>query len=565
MNRGKKRLGDLLVESGKISQEQLVWALKKQAKTGGRLGEILIQENLVSEDDVLTVLEIQLGFPRVHLEFIEISEEAVNKIPEHLARNHTIIPIAVEGNRLKIVMADPFNILALDDIRLVTGMEPEVILDTKKSISDAINKTYTKQHAEKMAQELSIHDKQEKKEEALEDGLLEVSEMTKDAPIVKLVDTIIENAVRIKASDIHIEPFEKYVRVRCRVDGELQKTLIVPKDSHGALITRIKILSNLNIAEKRIPQDGRVLTHVDGKDIDLRVSILPTVNGEKVVIRILARNNFLLEKSSLGLYDDDLERLERILAKPYGIVLVTGPTGSGKSTTLYTILNDLNKMNTNIITVEDPVEFLLDGINQVNVNTKAGMTFASGLRSILRQDPDIIMIGEIRDGETAEIAIRSAITGHVVLSTLHTNDAPSTIARLIDMGIEPYLVATSVNGVIAQRLVRKICPKCEVQYEASDYEKQILGIPVEKVLYLRNGMGCPHCNNTGYKGRIGIYEIMEVGRELRDSITRGETSDALRDVAIKNGMSTLRRSCARQVLKGVTTMEELVRVAYLKE
>lgn len=560
----RKRLGDLLVDSGKITKEQLIWALKRQAQTGGRLGEILVKENLVSEDDVLTVLEIQLGFPRVHLEFIEISEEAVNKLPEHLARNYNIIPIRIENNRIKVVMSDPFNILALDDIRLVTGMEPEVILDTTSSIVEAINKSYTKQHAEKMAKELSVNDNKAKEEET-EEFALEGEELTKDAPIVKLVDTIIENAVRIKASDIHIEPYEKYVRVRCRVDGELQKMLIIPKDSHGALITRIKILSNLNIAEKRIPQDGRVLSHVDGKDIDLRVSILPTVNGEKVVIRILARNTFLLEKSALGLYEDDMEKLDRILANPYGIVLVTGPTGSGKSTTLYTVLSDLNKINTNIVTVEDPVEFLIDGINQVNVNVKAGMTFAAGLRSILRQDPDVIMIGEIRDGETAEIAIRSAITGHVVLSTLHTNDAPSTMARLVDMGIEPYLVATSVNGVIAQRLVRKICPKCEVQYEASDYEKELLGIPQEKVLYLRNGMGCPHCNNSGYKGRMGIYEIMEVNREVRDCITKGATADETRDVAIRNGMNTLRKSCVRKVLEGVTTMEELMRVAYLKE
>ena len=367
------------------------------------------------------------------------------------------------------------------------------------------------------------------------------------------------------ASDIHIEPFETEVRVRARVDGSLQNILTIPKESQNTLITRVKLLANMNIAEKRIPQDGRILSTTDGKEVDLRVSVLPTVNGEKVVIRILSKDSALMNKQSLGMRKDDMEKLEGILQNPFGIILVTGPTGSGKSTTLYAVLNELNTIDKNIITVEDPVEFMVEGINQVNVNAKAGLTFASGLRSILRQDPDIIMVGEIRDGETAEIAIRAAITGHVVLSTLHTNDAPSTVARLEDMGIEPYLIATSVTGIIAQRLVRKICPKCAKKYYASDYEKSVLGIDPDEKMILTKGTGCPYCNGTGYKGRIGIYEILPIQREVRQAITDRKNSDEIRDIAVKEGMKTLRKACMEHVLEGVTTVDELLRVAVVRE
>ena len=367
------------------------------------------------------------------------------------------------------------------------------------------------------------------------------------------------------ASDVHVEPFENEVRVRARVDGSLQNMLSIPKESQNTLITRIKILANLNIAEKRIPQDGRILTNIDGKAVDLRVSILPTVNGEKVVIRILSKDSSLMNKESLGMRKDDMKKLEQILQNPFGIILVTGPTGSGKSTTLYAVLNELNTIDKNIITVEDPVEFMVDGINQVNVNSKAGLTFASGLRSILRQDPDIIMVGEIRDGETAEIAIRAAITGHVVLSTLHTNDAPSSVARLVDMGIEPYLISTSVTGIIAQRLVRKVCTKCAKKYYASEYEKRILGRDSDEKIILTKGEGCPHCNGTGYKGRIGIYEILPIERNVRDAITAGKNSDVLKDIAIKDGMKTLRMACMEHVYEGITTVDELLRVAVVRE
>ena len=341
--------------------------------------------------------------------------------------------------------------------------------------------------------------------------------------------------------------------------------LEIPKNSHNSLVTRIKILANLNIAEKRVPQDGRILTRVNGKEVDLRVSVLPTINGEKVVIRILARNMELIDKQKLGMRDDDLVKLESILSNPYGIILVTGPTGSGKSTTLYAVLSELNTIQQNIITVEDPVEFSINGINQVNVNVKAGLTFASGLRSILRQDPDVIMVGEIRDGETAEIAVRASITGHVVLSTLHTNDAPSTVARLVDMGIEPYLISTSVTGIIAQRLVRKNCPKCSKEYEPKDREREILGLKDNEDIKLIKGEGCPYCNGTGYKGRVGIYEILDINKEVRETISLGENSDKIRECAIKNGMKTLKDACVEHVLEGITTVDELMRVAFLKE
>lgn len=561
MNRMKK-LGDLLVESGKISNAQLNSSLDKQKVTGKRLGELLIEDGIVTEHDILDVLEIQLGYKRVNLENITIDDFAVQKVPEVLARKYTLIPIGFIGETIRVAIADPFNLLAIDDLKIATGMRVELVLETKKAIEEAIDKKYTTRFAEKMANDLAIQEKKAKKDL---DGLEESDDITKDAPVVKLVDSIISSAIRLKASDIHIEPYEKYVRVRNRIDGELVKSLDIPKESQNTLITRIKILANLNIAEKRVPQDGRILTTVDGRDVDLRVSVLPTITGEKVVIRILARNSSTTSKEQLGILPDDLKILDKIMQKPFGIILVTGPTGSGKSTTLYSLLKEFNTIDKNIITVEDPVEYAMEGINQVNVNVKAGMTFASGLRSILRQDPDIIMIGEIRDGETAEIAIRAAITGHVVLSTLHTNDAPSTIARLADMGIEPYLVATSVNGVIAQRLVRRVCNNCNTAYEASDYEKGILGVDVNEKLLLHKGEGCPACNFSGYKGRIGIYEIMEIDRDIRDAVTKGENSDKIKDLAVSKGMKTLKDACIERVKMGTTTIDELIKVAYLKE
>lgn len=387
----------------------------------------------------------------------------------------------------------------------------------------------------------------------------------KNAPVVKMVEYLFKNSIELNASDIHIEPFENEVRIRYRIDGKLQTVNVINIESLGPLVTRIKILAGLNIAEKRIPQDGRIMTSVGGKEVDLRVSILPVVNGEKIVIRILNKSMGNIGRDKLGMSNENLEKIDRIISNPHGIVLVTGPTGSGKSTTLYTILSELNNDQINIITVEDPVEYTLNGVNQVSVNNKAGLTFASGLRSILRQDPDIIMIGEIRDNETAEIATKAAITGHLVLSTLHTNDAPSSIIRLVDMGIKPYLVATSVVGIVAQRLVRKVCMNCNAPYEATEYEKEILGIDKDKQIILNKGRGCGYCNNTGYVGRTGVYEVMEITREHRDAINLGKDSDILRDISIKNGMNTLVAECRRLVIEGITTMDELATITMTKE
>jgi type IV pilus assembly protein PilB len=561
-NFAKKRLGDMLLELGTITQKQLDEELKKQKITGKRLGELFIEDKLITENEMLSLLEVQLGIPRVYLDMINIDEQAVKTIPQSLALRYNLIPVYIENDKINVAMSDPLNIFAVDDVKIASGYNVEPLLATAQEIKRAIDKYYSTQIVKKVADELSKAQAL-KSDEEYEDST-DFDEI-KNAPVVKLIDSIIDNAVKARASDVHIEPFEDYVKIRYRIDGELKEVLKTPKDTMGALITRIKILSNLNIAEKRLPQDGRIITKADGKPVDLRISILPTVHGEKVVIRILKRDNFLVEKSELGLSSEDIEVLNEIIKRPNGIILVTGPTGSGKSTTLYTFLNDLNKPSRNIITVEDPVEYSMEGINQVNVNIKAGLTFAAGLRSILRQDPDIIMIGEIRDNETAEIAIRAAITGHLVLSTIHTNDASSTVYRLIDMGIEPYLVASSISGIISQRLVKKICPRCKEEYEASEYEKDILGLPREKNVSLYRGRGCKQCNDTGYKERIGAFEIINMNRETREAVMNGSSSDEFRDLCIKQGMKTLKQSCEKLVIEGITTVNELIKVAYLKE
>jgi type IV pilus assembly protein PilB len=555
----KKRLGDLLVDYGKITQKQLEDILRKQKITGRRIGEMLIDEGLVNEEDILDVLEVQLGIERVYLEMTNIDKQAVLSIPESLASKYTLLPISIINDKLRVVMSDPLNIFAVDDVKIASGYEVEPLISTKAEIIRFIDRYYSNQFALKAADELTKEYKQSKVDEN-ED----LSDL-KNAPAVRLVDSIIKEAVKARASDIHIEPFEKFIKVRNRIDGELHETMRSSIDVLGALVTRIKILGNLNIAEKRTPQDGRIITKVEEVEVDLRVSILPTVHGEKVVIRVLRRDSFLIGRKEMGMEIDDLEKIDRINSNSYGIILVTGPTGSGKSTTLYSILKDLNTPNKNIITVEDPVEYMMEGVNQVNVNTKAGMTFAAGLRSILRQDPDIIMIGEIRDGETAEIGIRAAITGHIVLSTMHTNDASSTVLRLVDMGIEPYLVATSLVGVISQRLVRKVCSYCKEGYEASDAEKVMLSKDKAENVTIYRGKGCPYCGNSGYLGRVGVYEIMEITREHRHFIIENKSSDELRDLSIKKGMKTLKASCSEAVVRGITTIDELVRVAYLKE
>lgn len=561
---GKKKLGDMLIEAGKINSIQLENALKKQREQGKRLGETLISEGIISEEEIISVLEKQLEIKRIKLEMFNIDKRAVLSIPEKISIKHELIGIGFDGKKIMVAMSDPLNIFAIDDVNIATNLEVEIFISTRDEIKRAIKRYYSDQYVEKAAEELSKEKQEDAKRQGQELEDVEYDDI-KNAPVVKMVDYLIKNAVESRASDIHIEPFQDYIRIRYRVDGVLKEVSTLSKETLASLITRIKIMSNLNIAEKRIPQDGRIMTKIADKSVDLRVSILPTVFGEKVVIRILNRDNYLVDKTKLGMNEEELDKLNKILKNPYGIILVTGPTGSGKSTTLYSMLSELNTLEKNIVTIEDPVEYMINGINQINVNVKAGLTFASGLRSILRQDPDVVMIGEIRDGETAEIAIRAAITGHTVLSTLHTNDAPSSVVRLVDMGIEPYLVATSVAGVIAQRLVRKICPHCKIAYEANDYEKKLMGVHKEEELILFKGSGCAYCGNTGYEGRTGVYEIMEITREHRELILKTTNSDTLRDLSISKGMKNINMACKRLVKEGITTIEELVKIAYLKE
>lgn len=553
----KKRLGDILIESGKLTEEKLKEALDIQKQVGKKLGEILLERNFVTQEDIIEVLEKQLNLKRVNLEIITIDKRAIRMISENVCKKHTIFPYEIDGNIIRVAMADPLDIVAIDDVEISTGLEVQPYIALKQSIQRAIDIYYSNQKVLSVAEELS-----KELDDELDLNKIEKIENLDNAPIVKMIEYVIKNAVEERASDIHIETYENILRIRYRIDGKLQTISTLPVDTLAPLVTRVKILANLDISEKRLPQDGRILTRVGDKQIDLRVSILPMITGEKIVIRITNKDSFIISKESLGLSEDELELVDKITKHSNGIILVTGPTGSGKTTTLYALLNELNTESKNIITVEDPVECAIKGVNQVNVNNKVGLTFAAGLRSILRQDPDIIMVGEIRDTETAKIAIRSAITGHLVLSTLHTNDAPSSIIRLEDMGVQRYLIANAIKGVIAQRLVRKICPKCGENYEATSYEKHILNIDEHENLILHKGRGCVYCNNTGYVGRMGIYEIMEVTRKHREAILKSVSGDILREIAIKYGMKTLGQACRKVVLEGKTTVEEMLNVTY---
>ena len=557
MNRNLK-LGDLLVTANKINSDQLEQALKLQRKTRTkRIGEVLVDLGFVKEEDILEVLETQLKIPSLDLASYRINPRVTSMIPENIARRYSLIAIEKNNNKLIVAMSDPFNIFAIDDIKLLTGMDIEVVVSLKSVILKAIDKFYREESTKKVLEEFEEAYTPSNIEDLDEDDLSDVN----SAPVVKLVNSIIGQASKMNASDIHIEPSANHVRVRYRIDGDLQEIMKFSIKSHMAIVTRVKIMGKMDIAERRIPQDGRVETEVEGKEIDMRISTLPTVYGEKIVIRLLDRNGFSFSKEDLGFEDRDLAIFNKILKQPYGIILVTGPTGSGKSTTLYTILKDLNDEEKNIITVEDPVEYKLDGINQVQVNNKSGLTFAKGLRSILRQDPDIIMIGEIRDTETAEIAVRASITGHLVLSTLHTNDTASTIMRFIDMGIEPYLLSTSVIGIISQRLVKKLCPSCKTPYEPSPQEKKILGLNSEDKVTLYKPVGCNKCIK-GYRSRVAIHEIMDIDKEIRKLIDNRATTDELKDASIKNGMKTLYDNVVDLALRGVTSVEEVFRIGY---
>ena len=557
LQKSNLKLGELLLYAGKISKEQLNKALEDQKTTKMKLGEIIVNKGWLNLDEIVESLELQLGFPKVDLSKYEINSNVVTLIPESIVKKYKLIAIDKKDDSLVVAMVDPLNFFAIDDIKLYTKMDVIPCLATISDVERAIERYYSSILTQKALNEFSDAFVPAEDDIGAEEEMLEVT----TAPIVKLINSIIEQAMRGKASDIHIEPSNNDIRVRFRIDGDLKEIMTLPKSNLSAIVTRVKIIGRMDIAEKRIPQDGRVEMKFNDNEIDLRISTLPTVYGEKIVIRILDKSNFNFTKEGLGFSKENLDKLNKMIAQPYGMLLVTGPTGSGKSTTLYTILRELNVQTKNVITVEDPVEYKLKGINQIQVNVKAGLTFAAGLRSILRQDPDTIMIGEIRDSETAEIAVRAAITGHLVLSTLHTNDSPSTIARLIDMGLEPYLVSSAVIGIISQRLVKLLCPKCKEKYEASDSEKRILGINGEKEAILYKPVGCNSCNN-GYRGRAAVHEVMLVNENIRRLINKGANTDDIRRSALEDGMSTLLQSAADLALKGDTSFEEIMRAGY---
>ena len=566
----KKRLGDLLVEAGVITQDQLMQALsvQKTERKGQRLGVVLMDLGFTDEKQIMKALCSQLKLQPVDLSNIRIPEEITKLTEEAVLRKHNLIPFQFHEknpNVIKVAMSDPLDIRAMDDFSIITGLQIERYVATPSDIAAAIDRYYGNAEALRVAEQYTRERKEQNKNKNVE---TEDESNVQQAPIVKLLGQIIEQAVHKRTSDIHIEPMENQVRIRFRVDGVLHEAMRHDISLHAALIARIKIVSGLDISEKRRPQDGRATSIVDRQEYDIRVSILPTVYGEKVVMRLAKKKALTMDKKELGFPDDELAKFDKILSHPNGMILVTGPTGSGKSTTLYTALNELNGEGVNIITVEDPVEANVAGINQVQVNEKAGLTFSSALRSILRQDPDIIMIGEIRDQETAAIAVKASITGHLVVSTLHTNSAASTITRLADMGVENYLIADSVVGVIAQRLVRRVCPNCGVVHEASPADLKTLGLQnLNRKVMLRypGHKECVRCGGTGYFGRIGIYEIMPITNDLRQAINQGKNADELETIALRHGMKTLRMSAIEYALKGITTVEEVRRVAFEDE
>jgi type IV pilus assembly protein PilB len=571
------KIGDLLVKENLITQQQLKEALEHQRVHGGRLGHCLIKLGFVTDDEITAILSRQYGVPSINLSFFDVDQGVVKLIPVETAQKYQIMPLSRVGSTLTIAMIDPTNVFAMDDIKFMTGFNIEPVVASETAIRESIDKYYGTTHSielKKVMEDIAIVDPKlvdgddtslevASEEEAIDlEGLEQAAE---EAPIVKLVNLILSNAVKRGASDIHLEPYEKEFRVRFRIDGVLNAVMNPPLKLKDAITSRIKIMAKLDISEKRLPQDGRIKIKMKNegkaKDLDFRVSVLPTLYGEKVVLRLLDKDNLMLDMTRLGFESDPLKRFEAAILKPYGMVLVTGPTGSGKTNTLYSSIARLNKIDTNIMTAEDPVEFNLAGINQVQMKEQIGLNFAAALRSFLRQDPNIILVGEIRDFETAEIAVKAALTGHLVLSTLHTNDAPSTISRLMNMGIEPFLVATSVHLICAQRLIRRVCKDCKEEQATPSQALVDAGFsPAEaKKLVTYRGKGCQTCNGTGYKGRVGLYEVMEINDDLRELILIGASGIELKKKAVENGMITLRGSGLQKLRDGVTTMEEVLR------
>lgn len=564
----KIRLGDCLIQKGMLTDEQLQQALIKQKEDGSRLGETIVGMGFVSEDDMIDVLVEQLGIEYVDVRRIKIDESVAKILKEDFMRKNNLIPIGYDPllpNVLKVAMADPMDIIVIDDISIITNMQVDPVLSTKAQINMCIDKIFGATQAMRAAEQYKKEREKDKEKIALNMDEDSSSSEIDNSPVVQLVRSILEQGVRRRASDIHIEALEFQVRVRFRIDGALVQVMTYDIDLLSAIVARIKIIGGMDISEKRKPQDGRIAMTVDRREYDVRVSVLPTINGEKVVMRLTSKEGLTRDKKNLGFSEIELEKFDRILKNPHGIILVTGPTGSGKSTTLYTALSELNTEDVNIITVEDPVEANMEGINQVHVNEKAGLTFAGALRSILRQDPDIIMIGEIRDGETAGIAVKAAITGHLVVSTLHTNGTASTVTRLVDMGMESYLIGDALVGVIAQRLVRRLCPECKKLVYATDEEKRLLGVNTAEELPIYEPAGCEACGDTGYHGRIGVYEIMPVTNDLRIKIAAGARADEIKEQAVSEGMDTLSVSAAKLCIQGITSFREALKIAYESE
>jgi type IV pilus assembly protein PilB len=569
------RLGEMLIKESLITPEQLRQAIDHQKKNGGRLGTALIKLGFVKDDDITNVLSRQYGVPSINLKYYDVDAAVIKLIPQDTAVRYQIVPLSRVGSTLTIAMTDPTNVFAMDDIKFMTGFNVEPVVASESAINEAISKFYgdveSVDELSKVMKDLTGDDAGdlELAAEEQEMNLADLERAAEEAPIIKLVNLILTDAVKRGASDIHIEPYEKELRVRFRVDGVLQEVMEPPLKLRDAIASRVKIMSKMDISEKRLPQDGRIMIKYrkDGriKELDFRVSSVPTLHGEKIVMRLLDKENLRLDMTKLGFEQESLQKFERAILRPYGMVLVTGPTGSGKTNTLYSSVARLNTPETNIMTAEDPVEFQLAGINQVQMKEQIGLNFAAALRAFLRQDPNIILVGEIRDFETAEIGVKAALTGHLVLSTLHTNDAPSTISRLMNMGIEPFLVATSVNLICAQRLVRRICSECKEPLEIPKQALLDAGYTPDEAAKttIYHGRGCAKCNKGGYKGRVGLYEVMEINDELRELVLVGASAIELKKKSLEQGMITLRRSGLTKIAAGETTLEEVLRETIL--
>jgi type IV pilus assembly protein PilB len=569
------RLGEILIKESLISADQLKQALAYQHQHGGRLGTCLMKMGFITDDEITEVLSRQYGVPSINLKYYEVDPSVIKLIPQDTAVRYQIVPLSRVGSTLTIAMTDPTNVFAMDDIKFMTGFNVEPVVASESSIHEAISKFYgdveSVEELTKVMKDLGAEEAADLEVTADEQemDLASLERAAEEAPIIKLVNLVLTDAVKRGASDIHIEPYEKELRVRFRIDGQLQSVMNPPLKLKDAMTSRVKIMAKLDISEKRLPQDGRIMIKYrkDGKikELDFRVSTVPTLFGEKIVMRLLDKENLRLDMTKLGFEQESLTKFEKAILRPYGMVLVTGPTGSGKTNTLYSSVARLNTPDTNIMTAEDPVEFQLPGINQVQMKDQIGLNFASALRAFLRQDPNIILVGEVRDFETAEIAVKAALTGHLVLTTLHTNDAPSTISRLMNMGIEPFLVATSVNLICAQRLVRRICSNCKEPLEIPEQALLDAGYRPDEVkdITVYHGKGCSICNKNGYKGRVGLYEVMEINDELRELILVGASSLELKKKALDSGMITLRRSGLIKAALGATTLEEILRETVL--